>query len=340
MTWIEIPGVQQPANGLARINDLSCVGDTWWAVSSVGVVWSWREGASAHSAAALAGQLRTIAMAPTGEVGWLGRLGPVGLLARTEDGGASWRDEELPTKVRLPHSICALEALSERNVWAAGAFFDREGVPPQLLHFDGEQWHNVALPEEKDQTLRALTDIWFFDAEGDAPPRGVVAGGKGQVIDRTDVGPAIFFTEDGGSSWQAATLPRELPRKSYCWKLHFNDARVGFASLEGGRDGEAGALLKTHNGGRDWELLTVERTSMIIGSISNLQAVAFAPWDENLGWICARQQGLLTTHDGGRSWSQSSVPWNVNRILVVGQDVVAGGKELHRFTRGPSKIPA
>lgn len=331
MSWIKWPDTD--ARG-RRFNDLAHVGGTWWAVATTGVVWRWRDGQAPQPCDHMQGQMRAIAIAPGGQVGWIGRLrdGAFGPLAMTLNGGGSWTEvTDLPAET--PHAICALAAVSEHDAWALGAYYLKDR-PSALLHFDGERWQNVPLPGGPPA---ALTDLWFFDAVAGAARRGVVAGGR--LTSGGALVPVIYFTTDSGASWQEATLPPGVPQGRYCWKLHFNDDNLGFASLEALMGNGDAAILKTVNGGRDWDLVFIVDPTMIAGPVlSNLQGIAFAPWDADMGWVGPRTKGLLTTWDGGAHWFEMREPREVNRILVVGDRLVAAGDALYWYERA-AKIP-
>lgn len=101
------------------------------------------------------------------------------------------------------------------------------------------------------------------------------------------VGDNIWKTEDGGHSWNL--LYAFTPSPGYYKTLYFTDEMNGWASVGSG-------LFKTVDGGITWEKNTSELFSGVIGAIF-FNGV-------NNGYISNRNN-ILKTEDGGASWKIS-----------------------------------
>ena len=108
-----------------------------------------------------------------------------------------------------------------------------------------------------------------------------------------------FRTVDGGTTWQRSTMGSASVQQSEDgtgpMNLSFVDGRHGWlritSRLPGQRaEEETGTLLRTSDGGRDWERLPDAPTPGSIGFITRQRG-----WQS---WLDA----LWETRDGGRSW--------------------------------------
>ena len=248
--------------------------------------------------------------------------GGAGVLMRTLDGGETWADLSVPTRVSL------------RDVWFAttdvGYAVDISGNLFRTKN-GGARWR-------------------VLDTGADAPPKGVFApdtssvyviGPRGvlrssdgggsfdrhthRVIrNRTLVGAdeagssVVFFgprvialSKDDGATWRKITRPTRRRVEH----VDFVSARVGYALQADGR------VYSTRNGGRSWSELTGT-------GYKNGERLAFG--DRRNGWLSLdspfasdARPNVLRTTDGGKSWK----PQILARYSING-DIAAAGSEV------------
>lgn len=100
------------------------------------------------------------------------RLLPDGVVARSDDGGATWREQPTPVKQRL----VAGSAPSAKVCWLVGS------AGTVLRTTDGEKWEKTTVPVE--------ADLISVDARDALHARVTATGGR------------VYLTEDGGRTWK------------------------------------------------------------------------------------------------------------------------------------------
>jgi photosystem II stability/assembly factor-like uncharacterized protein len=140
---------------------------------------------------------------------------------------------------------------------------------------------------------------WQPQASGvDARLRGVSAVSS-RVAWASGANGTILRTVDGGTTWQARTIPGTVA-------LDFRDIdafseRVAYVLSIG--PGEASRIYKTNDGGEHWDLQFANLDPKVF-----LDSMAF--WDTERGVAVSDSVAgrfvVLTTPDGGRTWSRVS----------------------------------
>lgn len=135
------------------------------------------------------------------------------LLARTEDGGATWRRERAPTRNELIH----LDFVNDDNGWIVGA----SGT---ILHTGdgGASW-----TQQRSGTTSTLYHIDFRNNR-----TGWAVGERGTVL----------RTIDGGATWVSVAVPV----RSTLLSVMFVDEDEGWIV------GRGGVILRSGDGGRTW----------------------------------------------------------------------------------------
>lgn len=228
----------------------------------------------------------------SGRTVWL--LCQEGKILRSDDQGAKWQQQTLPSQV----SLYAIAFLDARRGFVAG---DRGTL--LATEDGGSNWKPVSVA-----TQERLTAIFFVGE------MGWVAGGGGVILHSSDGGRnwraqasgvsqaledlyfvdaqhgwaagwigTILRTTDGGRTWE------QVRSTAILWSLnaiYFRDAKNGWAV------GFAGQIVRSRDGGVTWEAQTSTAKSW-------LTSVVFD--SSNRGWI-AGHDALLMSADGGESW--------------------------------------
>jgi len=215
--------------------------------------------------------------------------GMIGHITMTTDGGATWKDMDLP----VSHTIKTLYFVNEQT----GFVFAGEGQWFRT-HDGGATWENIldwpnvtlralavtpggkmlvggyrgntSLSTDGGQTwsyldnhLTGFTD-WFYSAAFATETVGLIGGRKGK----------LFRTTDGGQTWallDSAANPMRSSGKSI-YTIYFLDENTALAG------GSSGYIMKSTDGGATWTLLPSGGSSTIydIWQVSSKQVIACA----------------------------------------------------------------
>jgi len=277
----------------------------------------------AEAAATGACPIRDLSVSPPSL--WL--LCAEGRVAVTTDGGATWREHDVPFQEELR----GIEALDSQRAYAAGD----NGT---LLETSdgGRTWNEIPVPAEEN-----LTSVRFFGESGWVTGWGGVMlrspdGGRTWKRQPTNVAQAleqVYFADanhgwavgwvgtiirtiDGGETWREVRTPAAL------WSLssvYFRDFRNGWAV------GFLGTVLRTRDGGLTWE----EQASPVENWLTSI--VFSSP---ERGWIAA-EDGVLFTDDGGDSWQYTDFERRLYITKLTSLDgslVAASSRGLLRIT--------
>ena len=177
------------------------------------------------------------------------------------------------------------------NGWAVGNSTTGTLVVSALFKTtdSGNQWALVNFPGEQ---TSAINGVFFADQN-----TGWICG-KGGVI---------YYTTNSGVSWvQQFATSRLLA------KMHFLNNNTGYA-VGGWQDGSSYLVLKTTNGGTNWQDLSFGSTAY------SVEAVFFI--DANTGWIGCRNNQLYPqiqkTTDGGATWTAQNTGLPSTNIGIV-----------------------
>jgi photosystem II stability/assembly factor-like uncharacterized protein len=218
---------------------------------------------------------------------------------RSRDGGESW--EELPIGVADPCPIGIARTTSlivdtrDRNkIWAG---IEVDGI--YKSHDGGESW--VHLPDLGDEVF-----------QGDIH-------GLAQVPGRATYATSPFglaTTTDEGESWDYQYFPKhhEEDGFSYCRSVvvKADDPDVMFVANGDGIPGTTGALLRSQDGGRSWEAvsLPVEPNSVMYWMGTHAERPDTIVAASLYGYLYA-------SDDGGDSWRKLSKEFGEVRTVAV-----------------------
>jgi photosystem II stability/assembly factor-like uncharacterized protein len=167
--------------------------------------------------------------------------------------------------------------------WVVGAVSATSTLHGQVLATTdgGSTWNNVPYPESSSVGPEG---VYFVNAD-----TGWIVGAAGY----------ISATHDGGFSWTRQTSP--VTRKLH--RVQFINSQVGWIT-GGWQDGSSYPLLKTTNGGANWQDLS-------FGSdCYSCEDLWFA--DSLNGWVVGQNSSINPfiqhTTDGGASWNAQTAP--------------------------------
>lgn len=316
--WAEVKN--SPANTLGyRHDDIFFVNkNTGWLVNTNGEAYHTTNGGASWELINKTSNVffRCVGFANESK-GWIGNFNlfnspvPYKALFETNDGGKSWANVSKRIIGPSADGLCGMQVINESTIYGVGRWC---GPPVFIKSLDGG-----ATWASKDLSALAsgLVDIFFFNAmEGFIV--GEVEGGKTAVQQR-NAKSAILFTADGGTTWTRKYM-NTMPGNR-AWKIHFPSRNVGYVSTEG-EDAE-GVILKTTNGGEEWEKVMVDPGV-------SFEGIAFI--DANKGWV-ASAESVYMTENGGETWKNLNFGKNINRIRVINSGLVfACGEKVYKWS--------
>ena len=242
-------------------------------------------------------RLNDICFDSTGKIGWA--CGDVGVILKTTDGGEQWESFDLGIKVNLN----GIHAVDENNVWIVGvglALHTTDG---------GENWDAL---KKAHFVLTQWEDVLFFDAL------------HGWIVSQP--GETVLYTSDGGESWRKHDFGLFTFQK-------YSD--IGFIDQINGWIATLGGVIRTTNGGTDWQVILAEEGNYFYG-------VHFI--NANIGWIVGANGRIYRSNDGGLHWSHQitgiqnelyavyfknqNVGWAVGQLGMI-LYTTNGGKDWH-----------
>jgi photosystem II stability/assembly factor-like uncharacterized protein len=230
-----------------------------------------------------------------------------GKIYKTINGGNTW-NISLSLENSAFVSVCFI---NENKGWAVGSQnVDNWNVPLFCKTIDGGQNWDILVMTEYVGQVTNLRDIDFYDEM-----HGIACGKSG----------ALFYTENGGQSWQSNFLNGELSlidvhtgptsflleeagdiyRSSdfgETWEIIESQNNKQLADICSLGDetfmavGPLGNVLKTYNNGDSWEKLHQ--------GISNgyIRDMYFS--NQNTGWALGETGTILFTENGGENWDE------------------------------------
>lgn len=159
-------------------------------------------------------------------------VGERGHILRSEDGGRSWQQAEVPTRATLTAVYLHDKTLG----WAVGH--------DQVILRTRDGARTWQLLEAQPEAESPLLDIWFADAQ-----HGFAVGAYGLFLE----------SADGGDSWSERRIGEG--------DFHFNQiVHAGVSRLY--IVGEAGTLLRSDDGGRQWQALKSPYEGSFFGALA------------------------------------------------------------------------
>lgn len=198
-------------------------------------------------------------------------------LLKTLDGGENWQRLEFPEGNRQKVTKLLF------NEKGAGMAFGESGLFYRLRE-DGREW--VKIP--------AAIHYLMLDGVFTGPSGGTIVGGGGTIL----------FTEDGGFTWNKASVFGEATGRLN--SVFYVDEKVGWTV------GNNGKIFRTAGGGKLWR-------PQVSGTLNNLNDVYFT--DANNGWIVGDKGTVMRTRDGGNNWQpiETGSEYRLEKVIFVGK---------------------
>ena len=212
-------------------------------------------------------------------------------------------------------------AVSARDVWGVGTWWNAKETDPLLVHWDGAEWTAPALPVVPENTYlsgvdaSSATDIW------------AVGSTRTQVGQLTPDEPTLLH--DDGTGWRAVTPPVPAGSSNDLEAVDLRTRTDGWAvgQTTAGRQPAEPLILHLRSG--KWSVAATPDVPQ-----ANLVAVSARAADDV--WAVGTQTDVtganqaLALHFDGATWTQVSIPapagTRLNAVTVTGTgDVWAGG---------------
>lgn len=218
---------------------------------------------------------------PTPQVGWA--TSPQNAYY-TKDAGKSWQDI-------TRGKVFAVAAVSDKEAWALPVEVKRHGT---VLHTTdgGASWQEVLVPG-----LPATVD--FFSVNFPNPRQGFFTAVNATGYDKDGRKPksvqlALWLTQDGGRTFQPASLPTARPSgMSPCRPTPAGPREIWLAFGNP-------ALLHSTDSGKSWRLEQLNVAGK--PNVTALDDCTFLSAQE--GWAVGDGGTALHTTDGGKSWQR------------------------------------
>jgi photosystem II stability/assembly factor-like uncharacterized protein len=184
-------------------------------------------------------------------------VGERGHILVSVDAGMHWTQADVPTRATLT----GVHLHDPARAWAVG-----HDATILRSSDGGLTWETVfSAPQEQ----RPLLDVWFENAE-----HGFAVGAYGYFLE----------SHDGGDTWEHRSIIGD--------DRHLNHI-TGSSSKRLYITGEAGVLLRSDNGGADWQALPSPYDGSLFGTL---------PLEGKRVYVFGLRGHLYTSDDAGVSW--------------------------------------
>lgn len=235
-------------------------------------------------------------------------VGERGLVLRSEDGGARWRQVATPVSVTLT----SVRFVNERHGIAVGhggtVLITEDGGNRWERRLDGRRIAELLLADAKarqDAGAQKAGEQLLADGP-DKPLLDVLVLGPGRALVVGAYGLALA-TEDGGRTWVSWATRLDNPKALHLYAVRQRGSRLVIA-------GEQGLVLKSDDGGRSFQRLGLPYK----GSFFTLEL----PDDREIV-VAGLRGNVWHTLDGGREWKVLATPMPVS---VVASQFSADGR--------------
>lgn len=219
---------------------------------------------------------------------------PTSYLRKTTDGGVHWNKVEFEDAGRERVTRILFDRSGLGLAFGEGGIFYR-------LQEDGKTW----------KRSRAAIHFLLLDGAYSTGTNGAIVGAGGTIV----------FTQDGGLTWEQATI------------LHETETRINsviFTSVkQGWAVGTNGSIFTATGGGRLWRLVPQEETTVTLNNVYFTSS--------RDGYAAGNDGTILHTTDAGAHWNleKTRVTHNLNKIVFNGSSGFAIGFGGTILAKGP-----
>jgi photosystem II stability/assembly factor-like uncharacterized protein len=256
-------------------------------------------------------------------LGWI--LNSEGLL-KTTDGGSNWLQKQCPSIYWEKHDVFFI---TENIGWIVGMKSNWDSFVIKTTD-GGQTWI------EQYSVIHGMTLERFYALTFINPDTGWVVGARGRIIKTTNAG-IDWIPLAAAAGWDLWSISYGVD----LWSISFIDdsvgwiAGIGFDSGPGGYLASYGLILRTINGGQNWDLQGEFRYFELYGVQALSKEKAIAVGDS--GYI-------LITANGGSSWSYQNSGTSSHLSSITFTDSIKGwisgfdGTILHTTNGGVTFI--
>ena len=246
------------------------------------------------------------------DTGFAGTLN--GVLYRTVDGGENW-DDITPNIAQQPAGICGLSASDANTIYGCGIW---SGPAFVIKSTDGgDSWSYI----DMSAYATRLVDILFL-----TPEIGFATGTAAPASS----GGVILHTIDGGASWSTVCTTNAV--SDIVWKIQRLDNQHCFASIYSEPVNDDTRMLRSADGGMNWEQITVS------DQYTYNEAIGFM--DPLHGWA-GGDAVLWETTDGGDSWQSTTFGTGHNRFMKVSATrAFLSGAHIYKYEEDNTTVVA
>ncbi|MFN8207457.1 MAG: YCF48-related protein [Bacteroidales bacterium] len=205
-----------------------------------------------------------------------------GLVKKTTDGGLNWTNLTLPGNT-ASRNYKSTFFLTTSLGFIAGGNRSMDSIQTVLRTIDaGDSW-NILL----DRPGSWLRSVFFTDDQ-----HGFVTGDRGTILK----------TSNGGTSWDAYTLPGSTKNRQLN-SVFFTGSQIGFIVGGNPSNDSIQTILKTTDGGASWNIIR-DAVSPMLNDVFFL--------NQDTGYAVGDYGTVLKTLDGGISWNPENIPSEIN----------------------------
>lgn len=248
-------------------------------------------------------------------------IGPSNVFFRTTDGGATWEHKTV-TGAQPKDVFVNLHALNADTAWASLWLWPEISLYPEKGRVykttdGGDTWVEKDFPLMADSS--GVIAIHFFnDAEGFA---------YALAKDTAEWYIKCYYTQDGGESWQLATVPEVFGEEFFVDWGNTHYSVVGDTAWFGAARSK---IYRTTDKGMTWDTLHIpyfhSRATNSVSFRDARNGIAATMLSDSLGGIYAYVEGFRT-RDGGSTWERLPITdsSSLNRVFrMLGLTVIPG----------------
>lgn len=248
-----------------------------------------------------------------------------GLIFKTTDGGASFKLQHLNSQITVS-DFCFVDSLNGWVTGQTGELLKTTNGGQDWQNLTGVKYHSyygvsfvnrdIGWLLHENNLLKSTNGGRTWEAKY---TQNNISTGEIHALNINTtffINNNTFFTsKDGGANWSSLNFPVSTILK----KIRFINETTGWISFTRTGNEDSSGIMKTTNGGRTWEVLSVNRL------FSQCSDICFK---DSLNGMAAIKDGIiLQTNDGGIHWAESYTISNryFRAVSLSGSTAIACG---------------